>query len=185
MLPKNQEILFTRQIHEAKRAGRHYDIRFVVGDRAYSFATKKDIPEEGQSILLYEQPVHDASYALSQRVEIPEGQYGAGVTTLDFVKKARIGENSTPTQMTIHSEGKRFLLKKVDNDKYGEKAWLFKNLPANKYLEKIATRINQYEHKTTKQKKWVAEGKIVPKGYILTDVSFYKRKNKQSNVRQS
>ena len=147
MLPIDETILFTRQRHDAKRAGLHYDIRFVVGDKAYSFATKKDIPEIGSSILLYEQPVHDAAYALSQRVEIPDGQYGAGVTTLDFVRKAKVGEGSTPTQMTIHSNGERFLLKRMD-EKYGNKAWLFKNLGAaeNKYLKKLAMCATQYEH---------------------------------------
>ena len=145
MLPPNQEVLFTRQVHEAKRAGKHYDIRFVVGDKAYSFATKKDLPEVGSSILLYEQPVHDAAYALSKRVEIPDGQYGAGVTTLDFVRKAKIGEHSTPEQMTIHSKGERFLLKKM-NEHYGNKAWLFKNLgTGNQYLEKIAENLQPHQ----------------------------------------
>ena len=180
MLPPNEEILFTRQLHEAKRAGRHYDIRFVVGDKAYSFATKKDMPEPGKAILLYEQPVHTRSYALSERVEIPEGHYGAGVTTLDFVRKAKIGEHSTPTQMTINTKDSRYLLKKVGGEEYGESSWLFKNLgkseKENKYLEKVATRIHQYEHPETKHKKWVAEGKVVPYGYIKTEVNFYNRR---------
>lgn len=114
-----------------------------MGDKAYSFATKKDIPEIGKAIVLYEQPVHTAHYALSERVVIPDGQYGAGVTTLDFVRKAKVGEHSTPTQLTLHAGDDRFLLKKLD-PKYGEKAWLFKNLgkedsakTGNKYLDKV------------------------------------------------
>ena len=139
-LSPNQEFLFTRQRHEADRMGLHWDYRFVVGDKAYSFATKKEMPEPGKAILLFEQPVHDAAYALSERVEIPKGQYGAGVTTLDFVHKARVGENSTPEQMTLYiNNGQKFLLKKTKDDK----AWFFKNLTKetgmeNKYLEKIA-----------------------------------------------
>ena len=177
MLPPDQQILFTRQIHDAKKAGRHYDIRFVVGDKAYSFATKKDLPSNGSAIILYEQMVHDAAYALSQKVEIPDGQYGAGTTTLDFVRKAKVGGNSTPEQMTIHTADSKYLLKKLDETKYGQKAWLFKDLPVdNKYLTKIATRINQYECKDTGHKKWVPEGKPVPFGYVKTNVSTYKRK---------
>ena len=185
MIPPNQEFLFTRQRHDAKKAGLHYDIRFVVGDKAYSFATKKDIPEPGKAILLYEQPVHDAAYALSQRVEIPDGQYGAGVTTLDFVRKAKTGEHSTPTQLTIHSNGEKFLLKKVDDEKFGKTAWLFKNLgkTENKYLNKVAMLITQYECPKTKQKKWVPENKVVPHGYVKTGVSFYKKNNNATKKR--
>jgi hypothetical protein len=180
MLPSNQEILFTRQRHDAKRAGLHYDIRFVVGDKAYSFATKKEIPDPGKAILLYEQPIHTAHYALSERVEIPDGQYGAGSTTLDFVHKAKVGDHSTPEQMTIESKAGRFLLKKLDAGKYGEKAWLFKNLDSaasdNKYLDKVAMRITQYECSETKHKKWIPESKAVPHGYVKTGKSVYKRK---------
>lgn len=128
MLEANQEILFTRQRHDAKKAGLHYDIRLVVGDKAHSWATRKEMPEPGKSILLYQQPVHTSHYALSKRVEIPDGQYGAGVTTLDFVRKARVGEHSTPEQFTFETrEGHRYLVKRMPG-KYGKKAWLFKNL---------------------------------------------------------
>lgn len=180
MLPPNQEILFTRQLHEAKRAGRHFDIRFVVGDKAYSFATKKELPEPGRAILLYEQPVHTREYALSERVKIPDGQYGAGMTTLVNAFKAKVGEHSTPEQMTIHTKDTRYLLKKVGGKEYGETSWLFKNLGSNKYLEKVAIRINQYEHKDTKKKKWIAETKVVPYGFVKNEVSFYKRKKATS-----
>jgi hypothetical protein len=109
--------------------GLHYDYRLVVGDKAYSWATKKEMPEPGKSILLFEQPVHTADYALSSRVEIPDGQYGAGVTTLDLAKKAVIGENSTQDQLTIYTKDQKFLLKKLDPVKYGgEGVWLFKQL---------------------------------------------------------
>lgn len=142
MLEANQEILFTRQRHEADRAGLHYDIRLVHQDKAYSWATKKEMPEEGKAILLYEQPVHTSHYALSQEVIIPPGSYGAGKTTLDWVRKAKVGEHSTSDQMTIHvKDGGRYLLKRLDEEKYGKKAWLFKALPPekeNKYLKKAA-----------------------------------------------
>lgn len=142
MLTPGEQILFTRQRHEAKRMGLHWDYRLVAGDRAYSWATKKEMPEIGKAIVLFEQPVHTSDYALSQRVEIPDGQYGAGVTTLDWVRKARIGENSTPEQLTLYHEGGKYLLKKLDPVKYGDKSWLFKRLDheasANKYLDKVA-----------------------------------------------
>jgi len=140
-LQPDQEILFTRQRHEADRMGLHWDYRLVAGDKAYSWATKKELPEPGRSIILFEQPVHDRHYALSKKVVIPKGSYGAGVTTLDWVRKARIGENSTSDQLTIHTkDGQKFLLKKLKGSEWGDKAWLFRNLgkTGNKYIEKAA-----------------------------------------------
>lgn len=148
-----KEILFTRQRHEAKKAGLHWDYRLVLGDKAYSWATKKELPEPGKSIILFEQPVHDRKYALSTRVKIPEGQYGHGVTTLDWVRKAKIDLETEEGKLVLNSGNERFLIKKLEPKKYGEKAWIFKNLSkdlnadmeknshmnnSNKYLTKIA-----------------------------------------------
>lgn len=131
----DQDILFTRQKHQADRAGLHYDLRMVIGDKAYSWATKKDMPERGGSIILHEQPVHDRGYALSKKVVIPKGQYGAGVTELDWVKKGKLEVGKD--YYVVKTKKEKWLLKPVPS--YGEKMWLFKNLsPENKYLEKIA-----------------------------------------------
>lgn len=147
MIPIDKEVLFTRQRHQADRAGLHYDVRFVVGDKAYSFATKKDLPEPGRAILFHEQPVHTAHYALTPHITIPKGEYGAGTTTLDFARKVKLEEGSTPEKLVFTTRGTRYLLKKTDG-KYGDKAWLFKNLGTsstekrayyNRYLDVVAT----------------------------------------------
>ncbi len=138
-LSHNQEVLLTRQRHEADKAGLHFDYRIVVGDKALSWATKKELPEPGSAIILWEQPMHDKSYALSKKILIPKGHYGAGVTTLDFVRKGIInnpGEDENKFTLTTKS-GDRFLFKKLP-ETYGKTAWLFKNLTTNKYLEKLA-----------------------------------------------
>jgi hypothetical protein len=145
-LKPGTEILFTRQRHEAERMGLHWDYRLVVGNLAYSWATKKPMPEPGKSIVLFEQPIHDKDYALSPKVVIPTGSYGAGVTYLDFVRKAKIGDNSTQKQMTIVThDGEKYLLKHIPDTQWGEKAWLFRNLgtTGNKYLEKVSAKNNQ------------------------------------------
>lgn len=133
----DSEILFTRQRHEADVAGLHYDYRIVIGDKAYSWATRKELPEKGKSIILHEQPVHTADYALSEKVVIPKGQYGAGVTTLDWVKKGRIKKGDDHYVIST-TTGEKFLLKHIPS--YGEKQWLFKQLETkpNKYLDKAA-----------------------------------------------
>lgn len=151
MLSPGEQILFTRQRHEAKRAGLHYDYRLVAGDKAYSWATKKEMPDPGSAIILFEQPVHTSHYALSERVDIPDGQYGAGTTTLDLVHKAHIGEHSTPEQLTIHTPSAKFLLKKLDPVKYGDKAWLFKNLTSAPSLEKSAKDLNPHQESALAQ----------------------------------
>lgn len=104
----------------------------VLGDKAYSWATKKEMPEPGKAILLFEQPIHDRHYALSEKVIIPKGEYGGGVTYLDWVRKAKVeGDVLDPDKLVIHAkDGTKLLLKKLDPVKYGEKAWLFKNLSA-------------------------------------------------------
>lgn len=139
MAMETSEILFTRQRHEAKKAGLHYDIRLVHGDVAYSWATKHDLPKPGEAIILHEQPVHDTAYALSKKVVIPDGQYGAGVTYLDFVRKANLKKSDDGNHFVLTTkEGERYLLKHVPQ--YGPKQWLFKNLSVQRptALEKKA-----------------------------------------------
>lgn len=108
-----QKVLLTRQRHDAKRAGLHYDYRIVVGDKAYSWATKKELPDPGKSILLFEQPVHDSAYALSKKVVIPDGEYGAGVTTLDFVRKAQVAEGAKDNHFSLHFDGQKLTFWKI------------------------------------------------------------------------
>lgn len=135
-----EKVLFTRQRHEADRAGLHWDYRLVVGDLAHSWATKKELPEPGKSIMLWQQPVHTAHYALSEKVIIPKGQYGAGITTLDWVKKgkAELAED----KIIIHTDDGRFLLKKMPNYEDGS-GWLFRNLGKENMEKKAEKEIPQ------------------------------------------
>jgi hypothetical protein len=136
---QTSDILFTRQTHHADRAGKHYDVRLVAGDKAYSFATKKELPEVGQSIILWEQPVHTSDYALRESGTIEKDQYGAGSFKLDFVRKAKLEQRGEGHFTLSTSKGEKYLLKAVP--KFGDGAWLFKRLEMekkNKYLEKIA-----------------------------------------------
>lgn len=120
-----KEILLVRQRHEAERAGLHFDYRIVIGEKAYSWATKKDLPEPGKSIVLHEQPVHDSKYALSEKIEIPKGEYGAGVTTLDKTWKGKARIKDKEYLLTLNN-GDRFFLKHMPS--YGPKQWLFVNI---------------------------------------------------------
>ena len=69
---------FIIQEHDAKRAGRHNDIR--IGSPAlglYSWATKKDMPEQSKRIALFRQPKHSYGYGSFQGILKGTG-YGAG-----------------------------------------------------------------------------------------------------------
>jgi SNF2 family DNA or RNA helicase len=142
MIEPNTEFLFTRQRHEADRMGLHYDLRLVHGDKAYSFATKKDMPGPGEIIGVFEQPVHDRAYALSKKVVIPAGQWGAGTTYLDWIRKAKVADHSTEDKLIIYTkDGEKFLLKKSPT-KENETSWIFRNITGmgkseNPYLKKI------------------------------------------------
>lgn len=132
---KPGKVLFTRQKHDAKRAGTHFDIRLVHKNIAYSWATRKEMPLPGKSIIIFRQADHTRDYALRKRIEIPDGQYGAGTTVLDTVKNGYIEEDHSDGKMVLKLgnglKQERFLIKKLDDSKYGESSWLLRNITKN------------------------------------------------------
>ena len=78
-IPRGQLLQYVVQEHAARRAGRHYDVRFGrPGDVGplYSWATKKELPGPGEKRMLYQQALHRGSYARFEG-ELRQG-YGAG-----------------------------------------------------------------------------------------------------------
>jgi len=77
-LSPGTRVLLMRSLHEAQRAGKHYDIRLGSPEtNLFSWATRKEFPQEpGQTIALYQQPVHSWKYQYFSG-QIPRG-YGAG-----------------------------------------------------------------------------------------------------------
>jgi len=66
------------QLHEAKRAGPHYDLRLMIKGRGISFAIPKHrMPEVGENLLAVLQPDHIEEY-FDFEGTIPDGQKGAG-----------------------------------------------------------------------------------------------------------
>lgn len=119
-------IILVKQKHDADRAGTHFDWRVVVGDKAYSWATKKETPAPKGKLILWEQPVHDKEYALSKKVVIPKGQYGAGTTYLEYAQKGTAKfEHDDYFELNLNN-GDRYYIKKMPS--YGGKAWLLVNL---------------------------------------------------------
>jgi len=77
-LEPGEFVTFLKSLHEAKRSGKHWDIRLGKPDIGlFSWATKKEFPTQpGQSIAVYQQPLHKYDYKNFYGV-LPTG-YGAG-----------------------------------------------------------------------------------------------------------
>jgi hypothetical protein len=129
-LPRGELVNWVIHEHDARKAGKHYDIRFGK-DKLFSFATRKELPRPGEKkqIALYPQPLHEGSYAEFEG-EIPEG-YGAGT-----VKKLDRGEilvtQVTPTNIQFVLAHKKrpemFNLVKIMNKKQRRPVWLMRNI---------------------------------------------------------
>jgi hypothetical protein len=110
------------QLHKAKRAGTHYDLR--LGDPSSSYAHSwalRSLPKPTEKVLAVQQPTHSLNY-MDFKGEIPEG-YGAGKVSLHFRDKVEILEagsskilfniykgNETHKYALLHREGNNWIL---------------------------------------------------------------------------
>jgi len=122
------------QEHKARRAGRHYDVRFGK-DKLFSFATKKEFPEPGKQIALYPQPLHEGSYAKFEG-KIKSG-YGAGeVKTRD--KGEILVTKASPRRIQFvlahKGEPEAFNLTKIDKGD-DKPFWLMRNITPTEPVE--------------------------------------------------
>jgi len=107
----------TTQLHNANRAGKHWDLRLVDPEtsRAHSWAVPRaQWPDEKrQKLLALLQPTHTADYA-GWSGEIPEGTYGAG--KVDAILDADTMVSSAPgkVEFDVPDQGKMRLLRTKD-----------------------------------------------------------------------
>lgn len=129
------KVILVKQRHEALKAGKHWDWRVVVGDKAFSWATKKEANNPGDKLVLWEQPVHDKEYALSEHITIPKGQYGAGETFLEYAQKGTAKITKDEYHLELNN-GDKYFIKKMPS--WDDKAWLLVNVskPMNKQADK-------------------------------------------------
>lgn len=77
-LPTDTVLTLVRQLHDAKRAHRHTDVRIGSPSGLYSFAAPHDLPEKpGDKHLFVPTDLHDYNYK-DYEGSIPDGLYGAG-----------------------------------------------------------------------------------------------------------
>lgn len=104
------------QLHEAKKAGRHFDLRLGEG---HSWALRY-WPERGQTRLAVRQPTHKPSY-MSFQGPISEG-YGAGMVTLVRYEQVEILK-ANERLIRFNTRGEKYVLKRV-----GAKNWILRRL---------------------------------------------------------
>ena len=110
------------QEHNAKRAGKHFDLRIRSGDLAHSWALRK-LPEEvGDKVLAVQQPTHTSGY-MGFAGEIPEG-YGAGTVNMHTDTAIDVMKSSPGLITYVTPEKKEYALIKTS-----DKSWLLQRLP--------------------------------------------------------
>lgn len=129
-MSKQEDILLVHQFHKADRAGDHTDWRIVIGNVAYSWSTKKEVPSKGGKLILWQQPDHSAAYAKTKHITISKGQYGAGTTELVYAQRGTAKYELNQYFELNLNNGDRFYIKKMPS--YGDKAWLLVNLTGMK-----------------------------------------------------
>ena len=114
------------QLHEAERAGRHYDFRIGTEETGLlSWATRKGLPRPGERYAYFRQPVHSFDYGTFSG-EIPSG-YGKGKVTLLRYGNVLVTDVGPRHVRFSMSDGagrvNRYLLRKVGPD-----FWLMMNV---------------------------------------------------------
>lgn len=132
-LTPGQLVNLLLQQHDARRAGRHYDLR--LGDEStgqlLSWAVRKGLPAPGKRHLAVQQPVHEPSYAEFEG-EIPSG-YGAGT-----VRKAKQGRilitSATPQRIEFSTADERYPQRYVlfRPKNWKNRDWLLANITPRK-----------------------------------------------------
>lgn len=88
-LPTDAVLTLIRQLHKAKRAGSHTDLRLGGKGLMYSWALPHDLPTApGEKRLGIQTPLHTYAYARQPHIEIPAGNYGAG--TVDKLEESPV-----------------------------------------------------------------------------------------------
>lgn len=129
---KPQEWTFARQLHDARRAGKHIDLRLVdPSGKAHSWALRH-FPEPGRKAFAARTETHTKEYATTFSGKIPSG-YGAGTVKLERVEPTEVPEaNERHVRFNLYA-GKvpeQFLLKRMGN------RWMLSNVTPSRKTER-------------------------------------------------
>ena len=134
-IPIHQEkqMLFVLHQHDAKRAGKHFDIRLgdPVTKRTWNWATRKGLPPPGKIHELFSSGFHPYSW-LSFEGTIPEG-YGAGKVRIARSGPAEVIESRPDMIRFVVYDGRtpeEYIIRKHWN------RWLIQNVTPTRKLKK-------------------------------------------------
>lgn len=111
------------QEHDAKKAGKHWDLRLVdpKSDLAHSFAVPRHrLPTEKDRMLLaVQQPTHTADYALKFQGTIPAGVYGAGKVTRKMKERVTVSKSNDDRIRFERPNGEAYTLFRTKGNNWG------------------------------------------------------------------
>lgn len=122
-----QDWAFSEQIHDARRAGRHSDLRMSDGNTAFSWAIRKGLPAPGGSALAVRTNDHSIGY-MGYSGPIGKG-YGAGNVTLNRMGRINVlsaSPRSIKWTALDKKNPQRFLMFKLP--KSTTDSWIIKNV---------------------------------------------------------
>lgn len=121
----NKTWILSIQRHNAQKAGKHYDVRFVDprAGVAHSFAVPRSrLPTKKDRMLLaIQQPTHTSDYALHFEGDIPSGTYGAGNVKIKMQEPVEIIRANANQINFKRKNGQRFVLFRTQGNNWGFK----------------------------------------------------------------
>lgn len=122
---KNKAWTLSVQQHDAKKAGKHYDVRLVDpgSQKAHSFAVPRGrLPSKGDRMLLaIQQPTHTADYALNFEGKIPVGTYGAGQVKIKLQEPVNVVKANADRIHFERPNGRGYVLFRTQGNNWGFK----------------------------------------------------------------
>ena len=111
------------QVHDAKKAGKHWDLRLIEPgtNHAHSFAVPRArFPRKADRMLLaIQQPTHTADYARHFEGTIQAGTYGAGKVTRELQEKVRVIKSNDKRIQFERPGGKKYTLFRTQGVNWG------------------------------------------------------------------
>lgn len=149
-LPERKDVRWTLAVqeHDARKAGKHWDLRLVDPDtgHAHSWAVPRmKFPEGNRPLLAVQTPTHTSRYALTfgegKPKEIREG-YGKGTVQIKHKEPVRIlsvGADRVKFERSVAGVPEQYLLFRTK-----DKSWMIRNVSSQDQEKKGATMFDWY-----------------------------------------
>ena len=140
------------QEHNARRAGKHYDLRLVppLSQDAHSWAIPKArLPSlEDKMLLAVQQPTHKRDYALHFTGTLPQG-YGAGTVTMPLKEEVTVLKSGPDRMKFERKNGDQFSMFRTKGNKWGIKKTGAASVDELEILRRAPKKKRKYPKATT------------------------------------